>query len=52
MMRKEKTMNNNREIRVMIFEPGKAPYTAVLEDSLEHRKALVGRRDQMYLPAP
>ena len=42
MMRKEKTMNNNREIRVMIFEPGKAPYTAVLEDSLEHRKALVG----------
>ena len=39
---KEKTMNINREIRVMIFEPGKEPYTAVLEDSLEHRKALVG----------
>lgn len=42
MTRKEKTMNRNREIRVMIFEPGKAPYTAVLEDSLEHRQALVG----------
>ena len=42
MMRKENTMNSNREIRVMIFEPGKAPYTAVLEDSLEHRQALVG----------
>lgn len=41
MMRKEKTMNNNREIGDDI-EPGKAPYTAVLEDSLEHRKALVG----------
>lgn len=39
---KEKTMNSNREIRVMIFEPGKEPYTAVLEDSLEHRQALVG----------
>ncbi len=26
----------------MIFEPGKEPYTAVLEDSLEHRQALVG----------
>ena len=35
-------MNSNREIRVMIFEPGKEPYTAVLEDSLEHRQALVG----------
>ena len=42
MMRKEKTMNSNREIKVMIFEPGKEPYTAVLEDSLEHRQALVG----------
>ena len=42
MMRKENTMNSNREIRVMIFEPGKEPYTAVLEDSLEHRQALVG----------
>lgn len=42
MMRKEQTMNSNREIRVMIFEPGKEPYTAVLEDSLEHRQALVG----------
>ena len=42
MMRKEKTMNSNREIRVMIFEPGKEHYTAVLEDSLEHRQALVG----------
>lgn len=39
---KEKTMNSNREIRVMIFEPGKEPYTAVLKDSLEHRQALVG----------
>ena len=39
---KEKTMNSNREIRVMIFEPGKEPYTAVLEDSLGHRQALVG----------
>ena len=35
-------MNSNREIKVMIFEPGKEPYTAVLEDSLEHRQALVG----------
>ena len=42
MMRKGKKMNSNREIKVMIFEPGKEPYTAVLEDSLEHRKALVG----------
>ena len=30
MMRKENTMNSNREIRVMIFEPGKEPYTAVV----------------------
>lgn len=29
MMRKEKTMNNNREIRVMIFEPGKEPYIRI-----------------------
>jgi len=42
MIRKEKIMNSNREIKVMIFEPGKEPYTAVLEDSLEHRQALVG----------
>ena len=35
-------MASNREIKVMIFEPGKEPYTAVLEDSLEHRQALVG----------
>ncbi len=39
---KEKTMNSNREIRVMIFEPGKEPYTAVLEDSLEHWQVIVG----------
>ena len=26
----------------MIFEPGREPYTAVLEDSLEHRQARVG----------
>ena len=42
MMRKGKKMNSNREIKVMIFEPGKEPYTAVLEDSLEHHQTLVG----------
>ena len=41
-MGKENTMNSNKEIKVMIFEPGKESYTAVLEDSLEHRQALVG----------
>ena len=30
MMRKENTMNSNKEIRVMIFEPGKEPYTLSL----------------------
>ena len=33
MMRKENTMNSNREIRVMIFEPGKEPYTCLLYTS-------------------
>ena len=42
MMRKEKTMNNNREIMVMILETGKENYTYVLEHSMEHRKNLVG----------
>jgi len=49
MMRKEKTMNSNREIKVMIFEPGKEPYTAVLEDSLEHRQALSAARSNVSL---
>lgn len=35
-------MNDNRAIRIMVFEPGQAPYTAMLEDSLEHRQKLVG----------
>ena len=26
----------------MVFEPGRAPYTTMLEDSLEHRQELVG----------
>ena len=30
-------MNDNRTIRIMVFEPGRTPYTAMLEDSLEHR---------------
>lgn len=33
---------NNRKIRIMVFEPGKEPYTTMLEDSLERRQALVG----------
>lgn len=32
-------MNDNRMIRIMVFEPGRAPYTTMLEDSLEHRQA-------------
>lgn len=51
MIRKENTMNSNREIRVMIFEPGKEPYTAVLEDSLEHRQALSAARSNVS-PCP
>ena len=35
-------MNDNRTIRIMVFEPGRAPYTTMLEDSLEHRQELVG----------
>ena len=35
-------MNDNRMIRIMVFEPGRAPYTTMLEDSLEHRQELVG----------
>lgn len=30
-------MNDNRTIRIMVFEPGQVPYTTMLEDSLEHR---------------
>ena len=33
-------MNDNRTIRIMVFEPGRAPYTTMLEDSLEHRQNL------------
>ncbi len=35
-------MNNNRMIRIMVFEPEKAPYITMLADSLEHRQELVG----------
>ena len=35
MMRKGKQMNSNREIKVMIFEPGKEPYTDEPEPELE-----------------
>ena len=49
MMRKGKKMNSNREIKVMIFEPGKEPYTAVLEDSLEHHQTLVGGEIELSL---
>ena len=35
-------MNSNRTIRILVFEPGRAPYTAMLEDSLKHRQKLVG----------
>jgi len=35
-------MNDNRMIRIMVFEPEKAPYITMLEDSLEHRQELVG----------
>ena len=35
-------MNDNRTIRIMGFEPGRAPYTTMLEDSLQHRQGLWG----------
>ena len=44
-------MNDNRTIRIMVFEPGRAPYTAMLEDSLEHRQELVGG-DIECIPLP
>lgn len=44
-------MNDNRTIRIMVFEPGQAPYTAMLEDSLEHRQELVGG-DIECIPLP
>lgn len=44
-------MNDKRTIRIMVFEPGKAPYTTMLEDSLEHRQELVGG-DIECLPLP
>ena len=44
-------MNDNRMIRIMVFEPGRAPYTTMLEDSLEHRQELVGG-DIECIPLP
>lgn len=44
-------MNDNRTIRIMVFEPGRTPYTAMLEDSLEHRQELVGG-DIECIPLP
>ena len=44
-------MNDNRTIRIMVFEPGRAPYTTMLEDSLEHRQELVGG-DIECIPLP
>ena len=44
-------MNNNRMIQIMVFEPGRAPYTTMLEDSLEHRQELVGG-DIECIPLP
>lgn len=35
-------MNDNRMIRIMVFEPERTPYITMLEDSLEHRQELVG----------
>ena len=29
-------MNDNRTIRIMVFETGRATYTTMLEDSLQH----------------
>lgn len=44
-------MNDNRTIRIMVFEPGQAPYTTMLEDSLEHRQELVSG-DIECIPLP
>ena len=44
-------MNDNRTIRIMVFEPGRAPHTTMLEDSLEHRQELVGG-DIECIPLP
>ena len=44
-------MNDNRMIWIMVFEPGRAPYTTMLEDSLEHRQELVGG-DIECIPLP
>ena len=44
-------MNDTRTIRIMVFEPGRAPYTTMLEDSLEHRQELVGG-DIECIPLP
>lgn len=35
-------MSDNATIKILIFEPGRAPYVATLEDSLECRQELVG----------
>mgnify|MGYP000255357264 CR=1 FL=1 len=42
MIRKVRTMKDNRTIRIMVFEPGKEPSITMLEDSLENRQVLVG----------